>query len=122
MMSNDAEELSCGGNEEPVSVVRFPEWQKPCECAFLEPDPEKLFHRVIVAETAIFRRRHKLTSTLGNVELQAMDEALKTLRRLLAHTFTIPISEETPTGSPLRLANSSQLRPNRVKQETQPVG
>ena len=60
-----------------MSVLRFPDSQKPCEDALLESDPEKLFQRVIVAETAIFHRVHGLTSTPGNIELQAMDEASK---------------------------------------------
>jgi len=59
-----------------MGVLIFPDWQKPCEDALWESDPEKLFQRVIVAETAIFHRIHGLTSTPGNIELQAGVEAL----------------------------------------------
>jgi hypothetical protein len=77
-----------------MSVLTFPDWQKPCEDALLESDPEKLFQRVIVAETAIFHRVHALTSAPGNIELQAMDEALKRLQYLIAYTFALPTGEE----------------------------
>jgi len=70
-------------------VLRFPEWQKPCEDALLEPDPEKLFRRVFVAETAIFQRLHGFTGSSDNPELEAMDDMLYSLRRLVANTFML---------------------------------
>ncbi len=102
-----------------MSVLRFPEWQRPCELAFLEPDPEKLFQRVIVAETAIFRRIHGLTNTPENIELQAMDEALKHLQRLITNTFVLPISEDGIVNRPPRIPNK-RLSPNRAERRTQP--
>lgn len=95
-----------------MGVLKFPEWQKPCEIAFLEPDPEKLFLRVIAAETAIYHRLHGITSTPENIELQAIDEALKNLERLITHTFTSPISEEGSPNEPLRIAQD-RLKPTR---------
>jgi hypothetical protein len=84
----------------------------------LEPDPEKLFQRVIVAETAIFHRLHKLSNTPENAELRAIDEALRNLRRLIANAFMLPIDEETATNRPLRMPNN-RSRPNRDKRQTQ---
>jgi hypothetical protein len=89
-----------------MSVLRFPEWQKPCEDALLEPDPEKLFQRVLVAETAIFRRLHGLARGPENTELEAMDEMLNSLRCLVANTFMLPDVVERVTKRPLRIPNS----------------
>jgi hypothetical protein len=97
---------------------RFPEWQKPCEDALLEPDPEKLFRRVLVAETAIFQRLQGFASSPENLELKAMDDMLNSLRRLVANTSMLPDGEEKVTKKPLRIPNN-RLQPNRVKRQTQ---
>jgi hypothetical protein len=78
------------GEEEQLSTLGFADWQKACRNALLERDPEKLFQRVIVAETAIFHRLHDdMASGPEHTELEAMAGMLKTLRRLLATTFTL---------------------------------
>ena len=91
-----------------MSVLRFPEWQKSCEDAFLESDPEKLFQRVIVAETAIFHRIHRLTDPPGHIEVQAMDETLKRLQCLVADRFAPPDNKENRSNS-TRKAGSNAL-------------
>jgi hypothetical protein len=101
-----------------MSFRRFPEWQKPCEDALLEPDPEKLFQRVIVAETAIFRRLHELACGPENMELKAMDHMLGNLRRLIANAFILPEQEERNLTRPLRIPNV-RTRPTRAKRQTQ---
>jgi hypothetical protein len=102
-----------------MSVLRFPEWQKSCRDALLEPDPEKLFLRVIVAETAIFHRLHDFKKSPGYIELQAMDSMLKNLQRLVANSFTPPGLEEEASARPLGVANIP-LKANRAKRQTQP--
>jgi len=100
-----------------MGVLRFPEWQKACEHAFLEPDPEKLFQRVIVAETAIFHRLHAPANPPGNTELHAIDEALKDLQRLIANAFIPPAGKEGTAG---RATRCSQRRPLRANRQAQP--
>jgi hypothetical protein len=71
-----------------VSTDCLSEWEKACNAAFSERDPEKIFQRVIVAETAIFHRLHDdVTSTPETNELEAIANILKNLRRLVANTF-----------------------------------
>lgn len=81
-----------------MSVLRFPEWQKPCEDALAEPDSEKLFERVILAETAIFRRLQALTSAPARIELEAIDTMLNRLRCLVTHSFTPPHDGQEQAG------------------------
>ena len=66
-----------------MSTSRFPVWQSRCEEAFSEREPRKVFDRVVAAETAIFQRLQKLKSAPESVELEAIDAALKRLRRLI---------------------------------------
>jgi hypothetical protein len=70
---------------------------EPCEDALLEPDPEKLFRRVLVAETAIFQRLQGFASSPENLQLKAMDGMLSRLRRLVAKTSMLPDGEEKVT-------------------------
>jgi hypothetical protein len=102
-----------------MGILRFPDWQKPCEDAFLEPDPEKLFMQVIVAETAIFHRLHKLTTATGETELHAMDEALKHLQYLLENTFILPTSVESAGIATGQTADDG-LKAQKVKRQSQP--
>ena len=68
-----------------MSTSRFPVWQSRCEEAFSEREPRKVFDRVVVAETAIFKRLQELKSAPESVELEAIDAALGRLRRLLTN-------------------------------------
>ena len=112
-------DLPCGGLEGRLSDLRCSKWQKLCEEALLEPDPEKLFLRVIVAETAIFHRSRDPASSPDNIELETMDRMLKSLQRLVANSFVLPDSEERDApGAPQIQANASRL--SRAKRQTQP--
>ena len=103
-----------------MSALRFPKWQKPCEQALLEPDPEKLFLRVLVAETAIFHCLHDFTSRPGNIELQAIDEMLKNLQRLLANSFTLPEGPEADAQVQAQAPGTTPRRQTRTKPQPQP--
>ena len=94
-----------------MSILRFPEWQKPCEDALLEPDPQRLFQRVMVAETAMFDRIHAMANSPTNVELGAIADMLKYFLDLVANTFILPDSEERETKAPLEMPDK-RLRPN----------
>jgi hypothetical protein len=60
----------------------------------LELDPVKLFQRVIVAEDAMLRRIHEFAGSPENVELDAIANMLKSVRRIVASTFMLPDGEE----------------------------
>ena len=98
----------------------FRKWQMACKRALIEPDPEKLFLRVIVAETAIFHRLHDPVSTPDNTELKAMDSMLKNLQRLIAISFTFSPGEEQSAIGPLR-PPQNPFTPGRIKRQTQPA-
>lgn len=101
-----------------MSVLRFPEWQKPCKVALLESDPQKFFKQVIVAEAAIFHRLHDMANSPENMELDAMADMLKTLRCLVANIFMLPGGEERDPTQPLQIPND-RLKPNRANSQTQ---
>ena len=79
-------------------------WQSRCEEAFSEPEPLKVFDRVVAAETAIFRRLHELNRVPESVELEAIEEALRRLRLLI----TNPSSS---SGNSAKVAAISQSAP-----------
>jgi hypothetical protein len=68
-----------------MSTLRFPVWQSLGEEAFSERESRKVFDRVVAAETAIFQRLQELKSAPEIVELEAIDAALKRLRRLITN-------------------------------------
>jgi hypothetical protein len=72
-----------------MGVLRFPEWQKPCEDALSESDPKKIFQRVAVAEAAIFHRLQRLTSSTESGELEAIDAMLNNLRGLVINSLVL---------------------------------
>src|SRR5271165_6613381 len=100
-----------------MSALRFPAWQKPCKDALMEPDPDKLFQRVIVAETAIYRRLRDSTSIPERIELEAIADMLRNLRRLVAETFMLS-DEEIGAKKPLEISDNG-LRVKRAKKQTQ---
>jgi hypothetical protein len=102
-----------------MSVLRFSGWQKICEGALEERDPEKLLQRVIVAETAIFRRLRGLRSRPEKVELEAMDTMLVRLRRVVTKASKVPGSEEKAARGLLRNPNNG-LRRTVAKRRTRP--
>jgi hypothetical protein len=99
------------GKEGQVRALRYPKWQKPCEDALLEPDPQKLFQRVIVAETAIFHRLYNLANSPENIELRAIADMLKNFLSLVANTFILPDREESDTQRPLQIPHN-RFRPH----------
>ena len=104
-----------------MSALRFPKWQKPCEDALLEADPEKLFLRVLVAETAIFHCLHDSKISPGNIELRAMDDMLKHFQRLLTNSFTIPEGAEAEAQLKARRKSLGKSRKqNPAEQQSQP--
>jgi hypothetical protein len=63
--------------------LRFPNWQRDYESAWLETDKNVLFKRVEVAEAAILTRRDALEhDSSGPTERVAIEDALANLRVL----------------------------------------
>jgi hypothetical protein len=71
--------------------ILYPEWQPAYQAALLELDRKQLMERVTVAETAIFNRLQVLSnSTAGEVERQAIEDALAGLRILKRENLGFP--------------------------------
>jgi hypothetical protein len=87
-----------------MSALRFPEWQRPCEEALSESDPQKLIQRVLVAETAIFDCLHNRRSRPEKIELDAMDKMLEDFLVLISNTFML--SEEKAMTRLLQIPGS----------------
>lgn len=62
-------------------VAEF-QWQDAVQDAVHERDPAKLEAKINTAEIAIFRRIHTFRSLRGDVEGQALFDALRTIRLL----------------------------------------
>jgi len=63
--------------------IKYPSWQREFEAALREGDPESLRQRVDAAEGALFLRLQVLVgSTDGYAELQAISDAIRTLRTI----------------------------------------
>jgi hypothetical protein len=61
--------------------LKYPEWQKPLQELILEFDRDKLPEKVQQVETLIFERLQQLRrGNDGNIELQAINDALGVLR------------------------------------------
>ena len=74
-----------------MSDLENPGWRESYEQAVSEFDPGKLVERVADAETAILSRMQALqTSSDGNVERQAIGEALNGLRTLQIEKLNYP--------------------------------
>jgi hypothetical protein len=76
---------------EPAESLKYPEWQKVLQEALLELDTDKLKQRVAAAETAIFKRLQAISqSSDHNVERQAIEDALASLRFLKRQSLDFP--------------------------------
>jgi hypothetical protein len=74
---------------------QYPRWRALLQQALLEFDKEKLQARVAEVETAIFQRQQEIVQTAdGRAELQAMDDAMATLRILKRESLGFPDRKE----------------------------
>lgn len=74
-----------------MTDLRYPQWQKPCEEALLECDPQKLQEKVMEAEHAIFLRLQELsTRTDHHEERLAIENAIPVLRTLQTKKLNYP--------------------------------
>jgi len=63
--------------------IKYPHWQREFEAALREGDPQTLRQRVDAAEAALFLRSQALVgSSEGDAELQAISDAIRTLRTI----------------------------------------
>jgi len=70
---------------------KFPDWQNEFEAALIEGDPRKLHERVQAAEAAIFLRWQDLFyNSDGHVELEAIRDAMRTLRAIKTERMHYP--------------------------------
>lgn len=63
--------------------IKYTHWQRELEAALREEDPQLLRQRVDAAEAALFLRSQALAgSAEGHAELQAISDAMRTLRAI----------------------------------------
>jgi len=80
-----SQEADMADRDTPTSTskLQFPDWQQEFEAALLEGDPQELPLRVKAAEAAIVLRQQELIhSSNGDVERQAIFDAMRTLRAI----------------------------------------
>jgi len=80
-----SQEADMADRDTPTSTpkLQFPDWQQEFEAALLEGDPQELALRVKAAEAAIVLRQQELIhSSNGDVERQAIFDAMRTLRTI----------------------------------------
>jgi len=71
--------------------IKYPHWQREFEAALREDDPQSLRQRVDVAEAALFLRSQALVgSAEGHAELQAISDAIRTLRAIQKEKLGYP--------------------------------
>jgi hypothetical protein len=74
-----------------VSELRYPEWQKLCQEALLEAEPEKLEAKIHLAEWRIFKRLQTISADSDHYEERsAIADALNALRFLKRDTLKYP--------------------------------
>ena len=84
--------------------LRFPKWQKLCQEALVELDPQKLKERVLIAEAAVYVRLQELAQGPdGQEERQALIDVTSSLRYLkrdvLKYPDWEPLSQVQPVPS-----------------------
>lgn len=78
-------------NPSTSHTVKYPYWQREFEAALREGDPKSLKQRVDAAEAALFLRLQALAgSTEGEVERQAISDAMGTLRAIQREKLGYP--------------------------------
>ena len=71
--------------------IKYPHWQREFEAALREGEPQSLRQRVDAAEAALFLRSQALAgSTEGHAELQAISDAMRTLRAIQREKLGYP--------------------------------
>ena len=71
--------------------IKYPNWQREFEAALREDDPQSLRQRVDTAAGALFQRSQALVgSTEGHAELQAIADAIRTLRTIQREKLGYP--------------------------------
>ena len=69
----------------------YPQWQKVCQEALTELDPERLKERIAAAEAAVVARMQELANqTDGQAERQALLDVTSSLRFLKRDTLKFP--------------------------------
>jgi hypothetical protein len=82
--------------------LKFPKWQKLCQEALVELDPEKLKERVLIAEAAVYMRLQKLAqSPDGHEERQALIDVTSSLRYLKRDVLKYPDWESLSQVQPV---------------------
>jgi hypothetical protein len=78
--------------DEQMTNLPYPSWQKPYHEALLEFGPEKLEEKIMTAETAIFQRFQELTRANGMTsdERGALNDALRALQVEKLHYPKLP--------------------------------
>jgi hypothetical protein len=85
-MPNDPSE-----HHDSESGLKFPKWQKLCQEALVELDPDKLKERVLIAEAAVYVRLQELAqSPDGQEERQALIDVTSSLRYLKRDVLRYP--------------------------------
>ena len=71
--------------------LQYPQWQKLCQEALIELQPDKLRERIEVAEAAVVARLQELANaTDGQVERQALLDVTSSLRFLKRDSLKFP--------------------------------
>jgi hypothetical protein len=71
--------------------LEYPAWQKVCQEALVELDPDKLKERVAAAEAAVFKRSQELAHILdAQAERQALRDVTNSLRFLKRDVLKFP--------------------------------
>jgi len=71
--------------------IKYPHWQREFDAAVREGDPQSLRQRVDAAEAALFLRLQALAGSAGgHAELQAISDAMRTLRAIQKEKLGYP--------------------------------
>jgi hypothetical protein len=89
---NKKEAVNCSsGAGEDDQGLQYPHWQKVCQEALTELQPDKLKERIAVAEAAVVARLQELgNGTEGQAERQALLDVTSSLRFLKRDTLKFP--------------------------------
>jgi hypothetical protein len=100
----DAVAVPAMPNDNSESGLKFPKWQKLCQEALVELDPEKLKERVSIVEAAVYVRLQELAQNPdAQDERQALIDVTSSLRYLkrdvLKYPDWEPLSQVQPVPS-----------------------
>lgn len=87
---NEMVDCSSGDSADDQGL-QYPQWQKLCQEALIELQPDKLRERIEVAEAAVVARLQELANaTDGQVERQALLDVTSSLRFLKRDSLKFP--------------------------------